>query len=80
MALAVSPLAVELPALPPIAGVRLGAAAAGIRYKGRNDLVMAEMAPGTTASRACSPPTNARGRRSTGAVRRSAAAGPGHWW
>ena len=50
MALAVSPLAVALPALPPLAGVRLGAAAAGIRYQGRNDLVMAELAPGTTAA------------------------------
>ncbi len=50
MALAVSPLAVALPALPPLAGVRLGAAAAGIRYQGRNDLVMAEMAPGTTVA------------------------------
>jgi glutamate N-acetyltransferase/amino-acid N-acetyltransferase len=39
-----------LPALPPLAGVRLGAAAAGIRYKGRTDLVMMELAPGTTAA------------------------------
>jgi glutamate N-acetyltransferase / amino-acid N-acetyltransferase len=46
----VSPLAVPLPALPPLAGVRLGAAAAGIRYKGRADLVMAEFAPGTTVA------------------------------
>ena len=30
----VSPLAVPLPELPPLAGVRLGAAAAGIRYQG----------------------------------------------
>jgi glutamate N-acetyltransferase/amino-acid N-acetyltransferase len=50
MALAVSPLAVALPALPPIAGVRLGAAEAGIRYKGRTDVVMAEFAPGTTVA------------------------------
>ncbi|HKM64456.1 MAG TPA: bifunctional glutamate N-acetyltransferase/amino-acid acetyltransferase ArgJ [Acidisphaera sp.] len=47
---AVSPLAVSLPALPPLAGVRLGATAAGIRYKGRTDLVMAELAQGTTAA------------------------------
>ena len=47
MAIPVSPLAVALPELPTIAGVRLGAAAAGIRYKGRTDLVMAEFAPGT---------------------------------
>ena len=33
---AVSPLApAAFPALPPIAGVRLGAVAAGIRYRGR---------------------------------------------
>jgi glutamate N-acetyltransferase/amino-acid N-acetyltransferase len=48
--MAVSPLAVPLPALPPLAGVRLGAAAAGIRYKGRNDLVMMELAAGTTVA------------------------------
>jgi glutamate N-acetyltransferase/amino-acid N-acetyltransferase len=50
MALPVSPLAVALPALPPIEGVRLGAAEAGIRYQGRTDLVMMELAPGTTAA------------------------------
>ena len=46
----VSPLAVPLPDLPPLAGVRLGAAAAGIRYQGRNDLVMIELAAGTTVA------------------------------
>ncbi len=45
-----SPLAVELPALPPLAGVRLGAAAAGIRYQGRTDLVLMQFAPGTTVA------------------------------
>ena len=50
MALAVSPLAVSLPALPPLAGVRLGAVAAGIRYQGRTDLVMMELAAGTTVA------------------------------
>ena len=50
MALAVSPLAVPLPGMPPIAGVRLGAAAAGIRYQNRNDVVMAELAAGTTVA------------------------------
>ncbi len=45
-----SPLAVKLPSLPVVAGVRLGAAAAGIRYVGRTDLVMAEFAPGTTVA------------------------------
>jgi glutamate N-acetyltransferase/amino-acid N-acetyltransferase len=50
MATAVSPLAVPLPALAPLAGVRLAATAAGIRYKGRTDLVMAELAAGTTVA------------------------------
>jgi len=50
MALPVSPLAVELPDLPPMAGVRLGSAEAGIRYKGRTDLVMVELPPGTTVA------------------------------
>ncbi|MBN9560651.1 MAG: bifunctional glutamate N-acetyltransferase/amino-acid acetyltransferase ArgJ [Alphaproteobacteria bacterium] len=46
----VSPLAVAMAELPPLAGVRLGSAAAGIRYQGRTDLVMAELAPGTTVA------------------------------
>jgi glutamate N-acetyltransferase/amino-acid N-acetyltransferase len=50
MALPVSPLAVALPALLPMDGVRLGAAEAGIRYKGRTDLVMIELAGGSTAA------------------------------
>jgi len=45
-----SPLAVDLPDLPAIPGVRLAAAAAGIRYQGRADLVMVELAQGTTAA------------------------------
>jgi len=45
-----SPLAVEMPALPAVAGVRLGTAAAGIRYQGRDDLMMMEFAPGTTVA------------------------------
>ena len=47
---AVSPLAISLPELPPVAGVRLGSAAAGIRYTGRPDLFLAEFAPGTTVA------------------------------
>jgi glutamate N-acetyltransferase/amino-acid N-acetyltransferase len=46
----VSPLAVPLPALPPLGGVRLAAAAAGIRYQGRDDLVLVELADGTTVA------------------------------
>lgn len=40
MVLIPSPLAVPMPDLPRIEGVRLGAVAAGIRYKERTDLVM----------------------------------------
>jgi glutamate N-acetyltransferase / amino-acid N-acetyltransferase len=50
MAPSVSPLAVPLAEMPPLAGVRLGAAAAGLRYQDRNDLVMLELAPGTTVA------------------------------
>ncbi len=42
-----SPLAVPLPDLLPVAGVRLGAAIAGIRYQARTDLVLVELAPAT---------------------------------
>jgi glutamate N-acetyltransferase/amino-acid N-acetyltransferase len=46
---AVSPLApAHFPALAPIAGVRLAAYAAGIRYQGRDDMMLAELAPGST--------------------------------
>jgi glutamate N-acetyltransferase/amino-acid N-acetyltransferase len=50
VAIPVSPLAVALPALPPLAGVRLAAAAAGIRYQGRTDVVMVELAAGTSVA------------------------------
>ena len=50
MTTAVSPLAVALPDLPPLAGVRLSAAAAGIRYQGRTDVVMIEVASGSTVA------------------------------
>ncbi|MCB8879681.1 bifunctional glutamate N-acetyltransferase/amino-acid acetyltransferase ArgJ [Acidisoma cellulosilytica] len=46
----VSPLAVPLPAMGPIAGVRLGSAAAGIRYQGRTDLMMMAFPRGTTVA------------------------------
>ena len=46
----ISPLALPLPELPPLPGVRLGAAEAGIRYRNRTDLVLLELAPGTTAA------------------------------
>jgi len=37
-----------MPPLKPIAGIRLAAVAAGIRYQGRNDLVIMEIAEGAT--------------------------------
>ena len=44
-----SPLAPEsLPDLPPVRGVRLAAAEAGIRYKNRTDLMLAVLDPGST--------------------------------
>ena len=44
-----SPLAPErFPNIPEIAGVRLSAVAAGVRYRGRKDVMLAELAPGTT--------------------------------
>ena len=51
MAQQVSPLAPEsIPELPPIAGVRLAAAATGIRYKNRPDVLLAVLDPGTTVA------------------------------
>jgi len=51
MAHQVSPLAPEtFPALPAIGGVRLAAAATGIRYKGRPDVLLAVMPQGTTVA------------------------------
>ncbi|HET9147313.1 MAG TPA: bifunctional glutamate N-acetyltransferase/amino-acid acetyltransferase ArgJ [Acetobacteraceae bacterium] len=49
-ALPVSPLALPLPELPPVAGARFAVAEAGIRYRGRADVLLAEFAPGTTAA------------------------------
>src|SRR4051794_31840119 len=48
---AVSPLAPErFPSMEPIAGVRLAAHEAGIRYRGRTDMMVAELAPGSTVA------------------------------
>jgi glutamate N-acetyltransferase/amino-acid N-acetyltransferase len=46
----VSPLAPAggFPALPVIAGAEFAAAAAGVRYQGRTDVMLARLAPGTT--------------------------------
>jgi len=46
-----SPLAPDrFPHLPPVAGVGLAAAALGLHYRGRNDLMLAELAPGTAVA------------------------------
>jgi glutamate N-acetyltransferase/amino-acid N-acetyltransferase len=51
MSTTVSPLAPkQVPDMPAIAGVRLATAAAGIRYAGRTDVLLALFAPGTTAA------------------------------
>src|SRR5882672_2625617 len=51
MSTAVSPLAPKnVPAMPAIAGVRLATAAAGIRYAGRTDVLLALLDPGTSAA------------------------------
>jgi len=51
MAAAVSPLAPKsVPAMPVIKGVRLGTAAAGIKYKNRTDVLLAVFDPGTTVA------------------------------
>ena len=59
----ISPFApATLPEVPEIAGVRFATAQAGIRYKGRTDLLLAVLAPGTVAagvttqSKTCSAP------------------------
>ncbi|WP_377808027.1 bifunctional glutamate N-acetyltransferase/amino-acid acetyltransferase ArgJ [Azospirillum sp. A29] len=63
MATTLSPLApASFPTLPPIAGVRIATANSGIRYKGRDDLLLAVLDPGTsvagvlTRSLTCSAP------------------------
>jgi len=49
--LPVSPLAPDsLPDMPPVAGCRFAAVEAGVRYKGRRDVLLAEFAPGTTVA------------------------------
>src|ERR1700716_2458599 len=51
MSSAVSPLApTDVPDMPAIAGVKLAAAAAGIRYKGRTDVLLAVLDKGTAVA------------------------------
>jgi glutamate N-acetyltransferase/amino-acid N-acetyltransferase len=47
----VSPLApARFPDLPPVAGVRFAAAEAGVRYKGRRDVMLATLPPGSSVA------------------------------
>jgi glutamate N-acetyltransferase/amino-acid N-acetyltransferase len=52
----------RLAEMPPIEAVRLASCEAGIRYRNRDDLMVAVLDPGTTAagvltrSKTCSPP------------------------
>ncbi len=47
----ISPLApTSVPAMPPIAGVRFATAAAGVRYKGRTDVLLMVLDPGTAVA------------------------------
>jgi glutamate N-acetyltransferase/amino-acid N-acetyltransferase len=51
MALTISPLApAQFPDMPPVAGVKLATAAAGIRYAGRTDVLLALFDQGTTVA------------------------------
>jgi glutamate N-acetyltransferase/amino-acid N-acetyltransferase len=51
MSTSVSPLApTDVPAMPEIAGVKLATAAAGIRYKGRTDVLLAVLDKGTAVA------------------------------
>jgi glutamate N-acetyltransferase/amino-acid N-acetyltransferase len=51
MSTSVSPLApTDVPAMPEIAGVKLATAAAGIRYKGRTDVLLAVLDEGTAVA------------------------------
>ncbi len=46
-----SPLAPKgFPRMPPVAGVRLASTEAGIRYQGRSDLLLVELAPGSAVA------------------------------
>jgi glutamate N-acetyltransferase/amino-acid N-acetyltransferase len=84
MSTPVSPLApIDVPDMPAIAGVKLAAAAAGIRYKGRTDVLLAVMDKGTavagvfTQSKCSSAPVEwcraklARGRSSKREIARA---------
>jgi glutamate N-acetyltransferase/amino-acid N-acetyltransferase len=71
---AVSPLAPKTtPTLPRIAGVKLAAAASGVRYQDRDDVMLAVLPAGATIAGVLTSPRPRR-RRSTGAARTCRAA------
>lgn len=65
----VSPLALPMPDLSPVGGVRVGTAAVGIRYRAREDVTMMAFPAGTTVAGVFTK-NRCPGARSTGAVRR----------
>lgn len=79
-ALVVSPLAPPaFPDLPPIAGVETATAAAGVRYPGRTDLMLARLCPGTALAgaftRSATRAASVRDCEAKLALRREAPAG-----
>ena len=75
---AVSPLApTKFATLPPLAGVRLAAGEAGVRYKGRTDVLLVSLAAGTqvagvfTQSKTASAPVEWCKAQSKGASARA---------
>lgn len=70
-----SPLApAQFPALPSVGGVRLSTSATGLKYKGRDDLLICEVAEGTTVagtftkSKTCSAPVDWCKKALTGGI------------
>ena len=86
MSIAVSPNApTHVPDMPAIAGVKLATAAAGIRYKGRTDVLLAVMDKGTavagvfTQSKCPSAPVEwCRAKLAAANLPRQGL--PGRWW
>ena len=81
MSTAVSPLApTDVPDMPEIAGVRLATAAAGIRYKGRTDVLLALMDKGTDGGRRVHQVEMPVGAGRMVPRQTEAAAGRARWW
>jgi len=58
-----SPLALPLPALPPVKGVKMAVGQAGIRYQGRTDVLLVEFAEGTSVAGVFTKKTGSAGLR-----------------